>query len=218
MLAHKESIYLRAWNWVGSWVDCLTPRPRSWGVGAYRRCSGDAHLAADSWPFGDHTLRASQEQQLLGLYQHHPGSRLSSDHPPFSVVISTGGVAGTPLSQQRPLRRQSQLASCQPSSEGMAGGHGLPSTAGPAAGSANPLARLSQSSHLSHLSLLPDVRPEEQMQYLQQQIQWAMNKVRGLPDSTRHLSLGDNRFPSMVLCQFVPAKNTLLQDRHRVAD
>jgi hypothetical protein len=77
------------------------------------------------------------------------------------------------------------MASCQTSTEGLLGAAGLPSSAGTAApggagSGANPLARLSQGSHLSHLSLLPEGRPEDQMQYLQQQIQWAMNKVRSV--------------------------------------
>lgn len=182
-----SSVFNRAWNWLGYWVDRLTPGTR-WGAGAYKRYSGDVTLPSDSWPFAEHNLRSSAEQQILNLgaqlqLQQQAASRLSLDTPsyPSAGMPSAGGAASTPYGQQRPLRRQSQLASCQTSTEGMLGAAGLPSSAGTAPASAaaggNPLARVSQGSHLSHLSLLPEGRPEDQMQYLQQQIQWAMNKV-----------------------------------------
>lgn len=181
-------MFNRAWNWLGYWADRLTPRTR-WGAGAYKRYSGDHHLTTDSWTFGEHHLLASQEQHIQNLgmqLQQQGASRLSLDMP---LGMSAGGAAGTPYAQQRSLRRQSQLASCQTSTEGVLGGTGLPSCAGTApagaTGGANPLARLSQGSHLSHLSLLPEGRPEDQMQYLQQQIQWAMNKVRRLSTSVQ---------------------------------
>lgn len=184
----------RALTWLGYWVDHLTPRTR-WGAGAYKRYSGDHTLPSDSWPYGNnqlHHLRSSQEDriQLLGMQlgmqqQQAAPSRLSLEalYAGMGPGVSAGGVAGTPGGQMRSLRRHSTMASCQTSTEGLLGAAGqLPSSAGTAApggaGGANPLARLSQGSHLSHLSLLPEGRPEDQMQYLQQQIQWAMNKVK----------------------------------------
>lgn len=192
---HRESNFdksalNRALTWLGYWVDRLTPRTR-WGAGAYKRYSGDHALPSDSWPYSNelHHLRISQEDRIqllgmqLGMQQQAP-SRLSLEalYAGMGPGVSAGGVAGTPCGQMRSLRRHSTMASCQTSTEGLLGAAGLPSSAGTAApggaGGPNPLARLSQGSHLSHLSLLPEGRPEDQMQYLQQQIQWAMNKVR----------------------------------------
>lgn len=185
-LDQDGSVFNKAWNWLGYWADRLTPRTR-WGAGAYKRYSGAHQLTTDSWPLGEHHLRASQEQHIQNLgmrLQQQGASRLSLDEP---LGMSAGGAAGIPYAQQRSLRRQSQLASCHTSTEGVLDGAGRPSCAGTApagaAGGANPLARLSQGSHLSHLSLLPEGRPEDQMQYLQQQIQWAMNKVSALRTS-----------------------------------
>jgi hypothetical protein len=191
-----KSALNRALTWLGYWVDRLTPRTR-WGAGAYKRYSGDHTLPTDSWPYGQelHHLRTSQEDRIqllgmqLGLQQQQVGpSRLSLEVPYGGMAgpgVSAGGVAGTPCGHMRSLRRHSTMASCQTSTEGLLGAAGLPSSAGTAApggagSGANPLARLSQGSHLSHLSLLPEGRPEDQMQYLQQQIQWAMNKVRSV--------------------------------------
>jgi hypothetical protein len=123
-------------------------------------------------------MRASQEQQLLLLTQQQQG--MPSDHhlqaggAAGAAAASAGGAGASsmPLAglSSRGLRRHQQLTAGQTSCEGAMG-------AASVAAGGNTLARLSQGSHLSHLSLLSDVRPDEQMAYLQQQIQWALQKV-----------------------------------------
>jgi hypothetical protein len=118
------------------------------------------------------------------------GSRLQQAMGPSrqsleSAAVSHGGLGGRQLT-----RRQSQLASCQTSTDGALATAGPTSSAGAAPGSVlampppssvcgaasnHPLGRLSQVSHLSSLSLLTEARlnegrPEDQMMLNQAQI------------------------------------------------
>lgn len=179
--ATRQPLLDRAWGWLGSMASRLAPRSGSWGVGAYRRYTADPHLHTDDWPPNDHLMRTSHEQQLLWLQQQGVPSRLSLDQPPFTLAVpSFGGAGGTPLGQLRPLRRHSQLASCQTSSEGMAG---IASCAGlgPVGVAENGSLALGRASQGSQASFWDnaDLSPEERLQQCQQYAQLAKEKVSG---------------------------------------
>lgn len=186
----RASLADRAWSWINRWAERINPTQRSWGITLHRRTTTD-HTTS-SWPVAEIHMRSSQEQLLLHHHQQ-AGAVLSDQQGPCSFDAAvTDGVNAVAAGQHhqmtaappghmpvlgggassKSLRRPAQLASCQASLEVLPA-----SGAAVCGGSNNPLARVSQSSHLSHLSLLPDVRPDEQMVYLQQQIQWAMQKV-----------------------------------------